>query len=107
MENACCNKGTIATDRECVDNSAEDCLEKPAIGKEAVVHPDHYGGGDNPYECIKVIDAWQLGFNLGNCVKYINRLGKKDPTKTLEEMKKARFYLDHAIQKFQETGKLT
>jgi integrase len=32
----------------------------------AVDHPEHYGGADNPYEAIKVIEAWDLGFCLGN-----------------------------------------
>lgn len=27
---------------------------------EAVHHPAHYGGADNPYEVIKVIEAWEL-----------------------------------------------
>ena len=45
---------------------------------EQVNHPQHYGGEDNPYEAIKVIDAWELGFSLGNTVKYISRAGKKD-----------------------------
>lgn len=30
-----------------------------------VDHPDHYGGADNPYETIKVIEAWNLGFCIG------------------------------------------
>ena len=37
--------------------------------KEAVNNPSHYGGADNPYEAIKVIDAWDLNFNLGNTIK--------------------------------------
>ena len=37
----------------------------------AVEHPAHYGGADNPYEAIKVIEAWGLGFCLGNTIKYI------------------------------------
>jgi hypothetical protein len=65
--------------------------------KERVDHPDHYGGGDNPYEAIKVIDAWGLGFSLGNAVKYISRAGKKDPAAEIEDLKKARWYLDHEI----------
>ena len=65
---------------------------------DSVNHPDHYGGGDNPYEVIKVIHAWGLGFNLGNLVKYVARAGKKDPAKTIEDLKKARFYLDYEIQ---------
>lgn len=47
-----------------------------------VNHPSHYGGEDNPYEAIKVIEAWNLGFCLGNAVKYISRAGKKDKSKT-------------------------
>lgn len=64
---------------------------------DPVNHPPHYGGADNPYEAIKVIDAWNLGFSLGNAVKYICRAGKKD--NTVQDLKKARFYLDHAIKK--------
>jgi len=59
-------------------------------------HPDHYGGEDNPYEAIKVIDAWGLGFALGNCLKYLSRAGKKGPA--IEDLRKARWYLDHAIE---------
>jgi hypothetical protein len=64
---------------------------------EAVNHPAHYGGEENPYEAIKVIDAWDLGFSLGNTVKYISRAGKKDKTKELEDLKKANWYLEHRI----------
>jgi len=63
-----------------------------------VDHPSHYGGDSNPYETIKVIDAWDLGFSLGNTVKYISRAGKKDPTKEIEDLKKALFYLEHHIK---------
>ncbi len=65
--------------------------------KEAINHPNHYGGKENQYEAIKVIDAWGLGFSLGNTVKYISRAGKKDPTKELEDLKKALWYLQHHI----------
>lgn len=63
---------------------------------EKVNHPAHYGGGDNPYETIKVIEAWELDFCLGNAVKYISRAGKKGDT--LEDLKKARWYIERAIQ---------
>lgn len=65
---------------------------------EAVDHPQHYGGADNPYEAIKVIRAWDLGFSLGNAVKYIARAGKKDASKIIEDLKKARWYLDEEIK---------
>ena len=60
---------------------------------ENVDLPAHYGGEDNPYETIKVIDAWDLGFYLGNAVKYISRAGKKDPARTGEDIDKAIWYL--------------
>ena len=63
---------------------------------EAVNHPEHYGG-DTTYEAIKVIEAWGLGFHDGNAVKYICRSGKKDPAKRLEDLKKARWYLNRLI----------
>ena len=65
--------------------------------KELVYHPQHYGGKDNPYEAIKVIEAWNLGFCLGNTVKYISRAGKKDDT--IQELEKALWYLKREIKK--------
>ena len=43
------------------------------MSNEMVNHPQHYGGEDNLYEAIKVIEAWDLDFHLGNTVKYISR----------------------------------
>ena len=65
--------------------------------KEMVNHPSHYGGEDNPYEAIKVIDEWNLGFCLGNTVKYISRAGKKNKEKELEDLEKALWYLQYYI----------
>ena len=62
-----------------------------------VDHPPHYGGSENPYETIKVIEAWGLDFCLGNTVKYISRAGKKSITTEVEDLEKARWYLDRAI----------
>ncbi len=67
------------------------------MSKERINHPQHYGG-DTPYEAIKVIEAWNLGFCLGNTVKYISRAGKKDKAKIIEDLEKARWYLDREIQ---------
>lgn len=67
--------------------------------RDPVNHPPHYGGADNPYEAIKVIEAWGLGFHLGNAVKYIARAGKKGAA--LEDLKKARWYLDRMIERME------
>lgn len=67
--------------------------------KERVDHPAHYGGADNPYEAIKVIEAWGLGFCLGNTVKYISRAGKKGSA--VEDLQKARWYIDRELMRLQ------
>jgi hypothetical protein len=69
---------------------------------EMVNHPNHYGGKENQYEAIKVIDAWELGFALGNTVKYISRAGKKNKEKELEDLKKAAWYLEHHINQLEK-----
>lgn len=69
---------------------------------EAVDHPAHYGGKDDPYEAIKVIEAWKLGFHLGNTVKYVGRAGRKGPQ--IEDLRKARWYLDRFIALLEEKG---
>ena len=71
---------------------------------ESVNHPEHYGG-DTVYEAIKVIEAWELGFCLGNTVKYIRRAGKKLPHAHLEDLRKARWYLDREIKRLENETK--
>ena len=70
---------------------------------ESVDHPQHYGGKDNPYEAIKVIEAWSLGFSLGNAVKYISRAGKKASgiPATVEDLKKAAWYINREIERLE------
>lgn len=68
--------------------------------KEAVDHPPHYGGAANPYEAIKVIDALGLNFALGSAFKYLARAGKKSPD-PVEDLKKARWYIDHEIARIE------
>jgi len=64
--------------------------------KETINHPEHYGTGI--YEAINVIEAWNLCFSLGNVVKYISRAGKKDPEREIEDLEKAKWYLERHIQ---------
>lgn len=70
-----------------------------SLKPDSVDHPAHYGGADNPYEAIKVIEAWQLGFCLGNTVKYISRAGKKSSDTRLQDLKKALWYLNREIER--------
>ena len=70
------------------------------MSKEQVNHPEHYGGKDNPYETIKIIDAmgWGKEFCLGNVIKYVTRAGKKDNNSSKQDLNKAKWYLEHAIE---------
>jgi hypothetical protein len=65
---------------------------------EAVNHPAHYGGGEDPYEAIKVIEAWKLGFCLGNTVKYISHRAERKGA-PIEDLRKAAWYLEREIQR--------
>lgn len=63
---------------------------------DPVKHPSHYTSGK--IECIEYIEDKQLGFHLGNAVKYITRAGKKSPEKKIEDLRKAMWYIDRYIQ---------
>lgn len=65
------------------------------LPSDPVTHPAHYTMGS--IEVIDAIEAWDLNFGRGNVVKYVARAGRKDPAKELEDLKKARFYLDREI----------
>lgn len=67
-----------------------------------VNHPSHYH--PDSVEAIKAINAWNLNFNLGNTVKYIARAGLKDKAKLIEDLEKARFYLDYEIQRLKSSS---
>ena len=72
---------------------------------ETVHHPSHYGG-DTIYETVKVIEAWGVGkrsetagFNIGTVLKHISRAGLKPDSDYLEDLRKAKWYLQHEIDK--------
>ena len=69
--------------------------------KITINHPVYYGGKENPTEVIKVIESWKLNFHLGNVVKYISRAGKKDPATSIEDLKKAQWYLNRHIEQIE------
>lgn len=71
---------------------------------EQIDHPEHYGGVDDPYEAIKVIEAWGLNFCLGNAIKYICREGRKQGEPAVNDLKKAVWYLNREIQRREKDG---
>lgn len=70
--------------------------------KENVDHPQHYKPGK--LEAINIIEHYNLGFRLGNTIKYILRHKSKHETKLkqLEDLKKAKWYLDREIAKLEK-----
>ena len=64
-------------------------------------HPPHYRK-DSGFEAIDVIEAWGLGFSLGNVIKYISRAGKKSPELLIEDLEKSRWYLEREIAKLKK-----
>lgn len=74
----------------------QDILGQPyEAAVQPVNHPAYYQAGG--IEAIDVIEAWGLGFCLGNTVKYIARAGKKGAR--LTDLKKAAWYLNREIEK--------
>ena len=64
---------------------------------DMVNNPPHYTDGG--IETIDFIESKGLGYHLGNAVKYNSRAGKKGTNQGLEDLRKARWYLDRAIEK--------
>lgn len=67
------------------------------VAPDYVNHPPHYTSHPSGVECITVTE-W-MNFNLGNCVKYIWRADEKG--NTIEDLKKARWYLDREIARLE------
>lgn len=80
---------------------------------DSVNHPKHYNDHPSGVECITVVE--HMTFNVGNAIKYLWRAGLKIPEavvlmgatevmerhkeKHLEDLKKARWYIDREIQR--------
>ena len=73
------------------------------VKHDAVSHPSYYCEGG--IETLDFILAKKMDFLLGQVCKYIVRAGKKDPTKEVEDLEKARFYLDRKIQLLKRADK--
>jgi Protein of unknwon function (DUF3310) len=72
----------------------------PSPEPDMVNGPPHYTYGG--LEPITAIEAWGLGFCLGNAVKYIARAAHKGAL--LEDLKKARWYLDREIARLESAA---
>ena len=72
------------------------------VKHDHLVQPAHYREAGE-YSGLHVAEAWNLGFHLGNTIKYIQRAGKKAYAgSSLEEsrlidLRKARWYLQRYL----------
>lgn len=66
---------------------------------DPVNHPKHYTSHPSGVECITVTE--HMNFNVGNAVKYLWRSDQKNG---LEDLKKARWYVDREIQRLEKTN---
>lgn len=73
---------------------------------DTVNHPRHYNSNPSGVECIQVVE--HMTFNVGNAVKYCWRAGLKEDAdksqreKHLEDLRKARWYLDREIERLEK-----
>ena len=65
---------------------------------DMVNHPAYYVGSGK-IETIDFIESHELNFSLGNVVKYVARAGKKATCSKIEDLEKAKWYLDHELNR--------
>ena len=76
---------------ECINEVKEETVKED----DPVNHPKHYT--DGRIEVIEYIEDKNLGFCLGNAIKYISRAGKKEKDKEIQDLRKAMWYIERRI----------
>lgn len=66
------------------------------VTDDPVNHPSHYTKGK--IEVADFIADQKLNFDRGNAVKYVCRAGSKDPSKEIQDLEKAIWYINHEIK---------
>ena len=65
------------------------------------IKPNYYKSSD--FDVIDVANHFELNFSLGNVLKYIVRAGKKNPERHIEDLQKAKEYLEREINHVAKT----
>lgn len=76
--------------------------KKTSTQDDVISHPSHYTQG---IECMDYIESHKLNYARGNVIKYVTRAGLKDASKEVEDLEKARWYLDREIERVKEAKK--
>jgi len=95
------NLSDILDDIKIVKNENVELLNSLKNGVEYVHHPNHYGGENNVYEAIKIIEAHDLNFNEGNVIKYLLRYKKKNG---FEDLEKALWYMNRLVENYKKNN---
>lgn len=82
------------------DRAYDAAARARSVENDVVNHPSHY----TAYKGVEVIQLTeQMNFNRGNAVKYIARAGLKNPDTEIEDLEKARWYIDREIKRLKAT----
>lgn len=93
----------LVKDLEFLGDIQSQRLKKKTDGKNDVIeHPAHYTQG---IECMDYIESHRLNYARGNIIKYVTRAGLKDASKEVEDLEKARWYLDREIERVKKAKK--
>jgi hypothetical protein len=65
------------------------------------IRPDYYGGPDDPFEPLKIIEAWSLDFSEGNVLKYLRRWKRKGG---VADLRKLVFYAGRVLAQAEAKG---
>ena len=90
----------MTDDFSCNACGGDPCTCRP----DPVNHPAHYTTHPSGVECIQI--AEHMNFCRGNALKYLFRAGVKEKGRELEDLKKARWYLDREIDRLAYAGTL-
>ena len=74
-------------------------VEKEQLDESPIDHPSYYRK-DTGHEVIDLIEEWNLGFHLGNALKYLARAGLKDPSTARKDLEKAIWYIERYIDTY-------
>ncbi len=75
-------------------------LTKP---NDPVNSPSHYTSHPSGIECIQITE--HMNFCIGNVFKYCWRNGLKDAVPDMQDLKKARWYLNREIERLEKGEK--
>lgn len=73
------------------------------LAHDPVNHPAHYTSHPSGVECIQI--TRHMTFNCGNAVKYLWRNGLKDGAPSVQDLKKAIWYINDEIKRIEEQNK--